>query len=74
MVPDSVMDVAQVVDHEKYYGPWRDAYPWSDGSCRYTGGKGEADGFDVNLTPEEARGLAEERNDVAGTGDESSNG
>ena len=74
MVPDSVMDVTQVVDHEKYYGPWRDAYPWSDGSCRYTGGKGEADGFDVNLTPEEARGLAEERNDVAGTGDESSNG
>ena len=74
MVPDSVMDVTQVVDHEKYYGPWRDAYPWSDGSCRYTGGKGEADGFDINLTPEETRGLTEERKDTPGTGDTQSNG
>ena len=74
MVPDSVMDAAQVVDHEKYYGPWRDAYPWSDGSCRYTGGKGEADGFDINLTPEETRGLTEERKDTPGTGDTQSNG
>ena len=74
MVPDSVMDAAQVVDHEKYYGPWRDAYPWSDGSCRHTGGKGEADGFDINLTSEEIQGLADDRHDAAGTGDESSNG
>jgi len=74
MVLDSVMDASQVIDPVKYYGPWRDAYPWSDGSCRHTGGKGEADGFDINLTPEETRGLAEERNDAAGTGDRRSNG
>jgi len=74
MVPDSVMDASQVIDHEKYYGPWRDAYPWSNGSCRHTGGKGEADGFDINLIPEETRGPAEDRNDAAGTGDGQSNG
>lgn len=74
MVPDSVMDASQVVDPVNYYGPWRDAYPWSDGHCRHTGGKGEADGFDVNLTPEETPGPAEDRNGAAGTGDGRSNG
>ena len=74
LVPDSVMDASQVVDPVKYYGPWRDACPWSDGSCRHSGGKGEADGFDISLTPEETHELTDDRHGAAGAGDERSNG
>lgn len=79
MVPDSVMNVTQVIDPVKYKyhdAPWMPPFPFpvSDGTCRYSGGDKTADGFNINLTPEETRGLSEDRNDAAGTGDAHSNG
>lgn len=59
IVPDSVMNVKQVIDPEKYYGPERDKYPQSNGSCRYSGNDQEADGFNINLTMAEISGQSD---------------
>ena len=46
IVPDSVMDMTQVFDPEKYYN--RKRSNWRDGACKYSCGDMDADAFNIN--------------------------
>lgn len=51
MIPDSVMNVRQIIDPDKYFSPRNES--GNGGVCCHSGGSDIADAFNINLTPAE---------------------